>query len=155
MVHGFNFNCQAMCPCVKKISKMDTGWHYSHFAPTPPHHPWKFFVSNERGDQNKSFFYSSALQCYGINFAPIKRFCQLSVCLSSLSLLSVSSAYLPLLSVFLFCLSFLFFLFVILSITSVCLCMKGKKCIFSKIKNICFALLNRTRPWRMSNLVFI
>ena len=72
-----------------------------------------------------------------------------------LSIFSVSSAYLPLLSIFLFCLSFLFFLFVILFITSVCLSVKRKKCIFSKIKNIfCFTLLNRAWSWRMSNFVF-
>ena len=43
-------------------------WHYSNFSLTT--HQKTFLVSNERYVQNKTFL----LQCYGIDFAPIKRY---------------------------------------------------------------------------------
>ena len=60
------------CVCVSKSSKMDTDWHKSHFSPTATatHHQKTFLVSNERYGQNKTFL----LRCYGIYFAPIKRY---------------------------------------------------------------------------------
>ena len=54
---------------IVKISKMDTDWHLSHFAPPPPTIEL-FLVSYERYGQINTFL----LQYYGTDFASIKRY---------------------------------------------------------------------------------
>ena len=151
---------------------MDTDWHLNNSLFTPPTIKL-FWVSNERFGQNKTFL----LRCYGIDFAPIKRyhpFCflwlyirrqrlslydlfQLSVLYLSVCLIFFLCACLCWLSI---CLSFLFFLSVCLfpfclSFFSFCPSVYFFLVFFFPLVSRCFTPLNRAWPWRMSDLVYL